>query len=61
MDRVFEGLARGLAEHGAKGLDILVNNAGISSGSSIGQVTEEEFAMLMAVNVSTPFFVVQPR
>ncbi|ATZ28597.1 SDR family oxidoreductase [Streptomyces lavendulae] len=59
VDRVFEGLARGLAEHGAKGLDILVNNAGISSGSSIGQVTEEEFAMLMAVNVSTPFFVVQ--
>ncbi|MGO4462869.1 SDR family oxidoreductase [Streptomyces sp. M-16] len=59
VDRLFEGLVRGLAEHGAKGLDILVNNAGISSGNSIGQVTEEEFATLMAVNVSTPFFVVQ--
>ncbi|WP_331738363.1 SDR family oxidoreductase [Streptomyces sp. NBC_01276] len=59
VDRLFEGLTRGLAEHGVKGLDILVNNAGISSGNSIGQVTEEEFATLMAVNVSTPFFVVQ--
>ncbi|MEU9719722.1 SDR family oxidoreductase [Streptomyces sp. NPDC047976] len=59
LDRLFAGLDRGLAEHGAKGLDVLVNNAGIISGNSIGQVTEEEFATLMAVNVSTPFFVVQ--
>ncbi len=28
VDRVFEGLARGLAEHGAKGLDILVGLIG---------------------------------
>ncbi|WP_405361647.1 SDR family oxidoreductase [Kitasatospora sp. NBC_00085] len=59
VDRLFEGLTAGLAEHGADGLDILVNNAGISSGSSIGQVTEEEFTRLLAVNVSTPFFVIQ--
>ncbi|MEU5811352.1 SDR family oxidoreductase [Streptomyces sp. NPDC047718] len=59
VDRLFEGLARGLAEHGAEGLDVLVNNAGIISGHSVGQVTEEEFATLMAVNVSTPFFVIQ--
>ncbi|AUY54137.1 SDR family oxidoreductase [Streptomyces sp. CB01881] len=57
--QLFEGLTAGLAEHGAKGLDILVNNAGISSFSPIGQITEEEFAALLAVNVSTPFFVVQ--
>ncbi|BFV60809.1 SDR family oxidoreductase [Kitasatospora sp. CMC57] len=57
LDRLFEGLTAGLEAHGAEGLDILVNNAGIMSGSSIGQVTEEEFAALLAVNVSTPFFV----
>ncbi|MGV9267649.1 SDR family oxidoreductase [Kitasatospora sp. NPDC003701] len=59
VDRLFEGLTAGLAEHGAKGLDILVNNAGISSGSLIGQVTEEELGRLLAVNVVTPFFVIQ--
>ncbi|MEU6235458.1 SDR family oxidoreductase [Kitasatospora sp. NPDC047058] len=59
VDRLFEGLAEGLAEYGAKGLDILVNNAGISSFSPIGQITEEEFAALLAVNVTTPFFIVK--
>ncbi|KIF01923.1 short-chain dehydrogenase [Streptomyces sp. RSD-27] len=56
VDALFEGLTAGLA---GCGLDILVNNAGIGSGSSIGQVTEEEFARLLAVNVTTPFFVIQ--
>ncbi|GAA2796804.1 SDR family oxidoreductase [Kitasatospora paracochleata] len=59
LDRLFEGLTAGLAAHGVDGLDVLVNNAGIISGSSIGQVTEEEFAALLAVNVSTPFFVIK--
>ncbi|MEU8775494.1 SDR family oxidoreductase [Streptomyces sp. NPDC048606] len=59
VDRLFEELTAGLAEHGADGLDVLVNNAGIHSVSSIGQLTEEEFARLLAVNVSTPVFVVQ--
>ncbi|WP_411139558.1 SDR family oxidoreductase [Streptomyces sp. x-80] len=59
VDRLFEGLTAGLADHGADGLDILVNNAGIHSVSSIGQLTEEEFERLVAVNVSTPIFVVQ--
>ena len=59
LDRLFEGLAAGLAEHGGDGLDILVNNAGIHSVSSIGQLTEKEFEQLLAVNVSTPVFVVQ--
>ncbi|MEU6867089.1 SDR family oxidoreductase [Streptomyces sp. NPDC046876] len=59
VDRLFEGLVRGLEEHGAEGLDILVNNAGIISGRSIGQLAEDEFALLMAVNVSTPLFVIQ--
>ncbi|MFJ6138411.1 SDR family NAD(P)-dependent oxidoreductase [Kitasatospora sp. NPDC092286] len=59
VDRLFEGLTAGLAEHGADGLDILVNNAGIHSVSSIGQLTEEEFERLLAVNVSAPVFVVQ--
>ncbi|MFJ8434280.1 SDR family oxidoreductase [Kitasatospora sp. NPDC094019] len=59
VERLFEAVTAGLAAHGADGLDILVNNAGISSGSSIGQVTEEEFNRLLAVNVTTPFFVIQ--
>ncbi|MEE1751260.1 SDR family NAD(P)-dependent oxidoreductase [Streptomyces sp. SP18CS02] len=59
VDRLFKELIAGLADHGEEGLDILVNNAGIHSVSSIGQLTEEEFERLLAVNVSTPVFVVQ--
>ncbi|MEU5287417.1 SDR family oxidoreductase [Streptomyces sp. NPDC020755] len=59
VDRLFEGLGAGLKEHGADGLDILVNNAGIHSATSIGQLTEEEFTRVLAINVSTPVFVVQ--
>ncbi|MER6298243.1 SDR family oxidoreductase [Kitasatospora sp. NPDC001539] len=59
VDRLFEALAAGLADHGADGLDILVNNAGIHSVGSIGQLTEEEFERLLSVNVRTPVFVIQ--
>ena len=56
VDQLFEGLTAGLA---GGGLDILVNNAGIGSGNPIAQVTPEEFGRLLAINVSTPFFVIQ--
>ncbi|BDM73984.1 short-chain dehydrogenase (plasmid) [Streptomyces nigrescens] len=56
VDRLFEELTAGLA---GRGLDILVNNAGISSGSSVSQVTREEWDRLLAVNVTAPFFVIQ--
>ncbi|MCI3928475.1 SDR family oxidoreductase [Streptomyces sp. AN091965] len=59
VQRLFDGLTTELADHGADGLDILVNNAGIHSASSIGQLTEEEFERLLAINVSTPVFVIQ--
>ncbi|MFY0515493.1 SDR family NAD(P)-dependent oxidoreductase [Streptomyces anulatus] len=59
VDRLFEGFRAGLKDHGADGLDILVNNAGIHSATPIGQLTEEEFTRVLAVNVSTPVFVVQ--
>ncbi|WP_328806811.1 SDR family oxidoreductase [Streptacidiphilus fuscans] len=59
VDQLFDGLATGLADQEAGGLDVLVNNAGIHSVSSIGQLTESEFQRLLAVNVSTPVFVVQ--
>ncbi|WP_316528426.1 SDR family oxidoreductase [Kitasatospora brasiliensis] len=59
LDRLFDGLAAGLAEHGEDGLDVLVNNAGINLMASIGQLTEEEFDRVMAVNVRTPVFVIQ--
>ncbi|MET7332699.1 SDR family oxidoreductase [Nonomuraea sp. NPDC005650] len=56
VDRLFEGLTAGLA---GRGLDVLVNNAGIASTNPIAQVTPEELDRLLAVNVSTPFFVIQ--
>ncbi|MFB6665225.1 SDR family NAD(P)-dependent oxidoreductase [Streptomyces parvus] len=59
VDLLFEGLATGLKDHGTEGLDILVNNAGVHSIGSIGQLTEEDFARVLAINVSTPVFVVQ--
>ncbi|MER6019854.1 SDR family NAD(P)-dependent oxidoreductase [Streptomyces anulatus] len=59
VDRLFEGFGAGLKDHGADGLDILVNNAGIHSATPIGQLTEEEFTRVLAVNVSAPVFVVQ--
>ncbi|MFE3376141.1 SDR family NAD(P)-dependent oxidoreductase [Streptomyces anulatus] len=59
VDRLFEGFGAGLKDYGADGLDILVNNAGIHSATPIGQLTEEEFTRVLAVNVSAPVFVVQ--
>ncbi|WP_307825406.1 SDR family oxidoreductase [Streptomyces sp. MBT55] len=59
VDRLFEGFGTGLKDHGAECLDILVNNAGVHSIASIGQLTEEEFARVLAINVSAPVFVVQ--
>ncbi|WP_441249742.1 SDR family oxidoreductase [Kitasatospora sp. McL0602] len=59
VDRLFEGLTAGLAEHGEDGLDILVNNAGIHAVGSIGQLTEEDLERLLSVNVRTPIFVIQ--
>ncbi|MFJ3215670.1 SDR family NAD(P)-dependent oxidoreductase [Kitasatospora sp. NPDC086801] len=59
VDQLFEGLTAGLTEHGEDGLDILVNNAGVHLVGSIGQLTEEEFDRVMAINVRTPVFVIQ--
>ncbi|ANP51600.1 NAD(P)-dependent dehydrogenase (short-subunit alcohol dehydrogenase family) [Streptomyces griseochromogenes] len=56
VDALFERLADGL---GGRGLDVLVNNAGIASTHSIADVTEEEWERLLAVNVTTPFFVIR--
>lgn len=56
VDQLFAGLTAGLA---GRGLDILVNNAGISSVNPISQVTAEEFTRLLAINVATPFFIIQ--
>ncbi|MFB7668125.1 SDR family oxidoreductase [Kitasatospora sp. NPDC056138] len=41
------------------GLDILVNNAGISVPAGIGEVTQENFDRLVAVNAKAPLFLVQ--
>ncbi|MER6199310.1 glucose 1-dehydrogenase [Streptomyces sp. NPDC001586] len=44
---------------GLGGVDIIVNNAGIGLPVPLGQVTEEDFDRVFAVNVRAPFFVVQ--
>ncbi|MEU9088400.1 SDR family oxidoreductase [Streptomyces sp. NPDC048357] len=44
---------------GLDGVDIIVNNAGIGLPVPLGQVTEEDFDRVFAVNVRAPFFVVQ--
>ncbi|GAA2276084.1 SDR family oxidoreductase [Nonomuraea roseoviolacea subsp. roseoviolacea] len=56
VDRLFDGLTAGLA---GRGLDIVVNNAGIGSGNPIARVTPQELDLLLAINVTTPFFVIQ--
>jgi NAD(P)-dependent dehydrogenase (short-subunit alcohol dehydrogenase family) len=43
----------------ADGLDILVNNAGIGSSRPIGEIDEQEYDRLFAVNVKAPFFLVK--
>src|SRR5262245_16731869 len=39
-------------------VDILVNNAGLIDGSPTGEIDEETFDRLFAVNVKAPFFLV---
>jgi NAD(P)-dependent dehydrogenase (short-subunit alcohol dehydrogenase family) len=43
----------------ADGLDILVNNAGIGNARPIGEITEDEFDRVFAVNVKAPFFILK--
>lgn len=46
-------------ELGLGGVDIIVNNAGIGLPIPLGEITEEDFDRVFAVNVRAPFFVVQ--
>ncbi|MGW3327057.1 SDR family oxidoreductase [Streptomyces virginiae] len=46
-------------ELGLDGVDIIVNNAGIGLPIPLGEITEEDFDRVFAVNVRAPFFVVQ--
>ncbi|WP_242883331.1 SDR family oxidoreductase [Actinomadura litoris] len=41
------------------GVDIVVNNAARGSNQDLASVTEEEFDKVFAVNVRTPFFIIQ--
>ncbi|MFF8317718.1 SDR family oxidoreductase [Streptomyces bobili] len=43
----------------ADGLDILVNNAGIGTSRPFGEIDEEEYGRLFAVNVKAPHFITQ--
>ncbi|MFD5414204.1 SDR family oxidoreductase [Streptomyces nojiriensis] len=46
-------------ELGLDGVDIIVNNAGIGLPIPLGEITEQDFDRVFAVNVRAPFFVVQ--
>ncbi|MEW2631303.1 SDR family oxidoreductase [Streptomyces sp. NPDC048389] len=57
---LYEGFGEAMAALGAEpGLDVLVNNAALGPVASIHEVTEDDFDLLLAVNVKAPFFVVQ--
>ena len=57
VDTLFAGLEAGLA---GGPLDILVNNAGGALGTgSIEETTPKEFDRLIALNMRTPFFIIQ--
>lgn len=43
----------------ADGVDVLVNNAGIGTTSALGEISEEEYDRVFAVNVKAPHFIVQ--
>ncbi|RNL87415.1 SDR family oxidoreductase [Halostreptopolyspora alba] len=47
------------AEGVASEIDILVHNAGVGSSSGVGEITEEEYDRLFAVNVRAPLFITQ--
>ena len=58
-DGAVQDLTTAVEEHlDGRRLDILVNNAGAFAGL-FGEVTPEEFDRLFAVNVKTPYFLVQ--
>ena len=52
-------LAEAVRGLGVEKLDILVNNAGVGTFSSIDEQGVEEFDRLFAVNVRSPYFLVQ--
>ena len=52
-------LAEAVRGLGVEKLDILVNNAGVGTFSSIDEQSVEEFDRLFAVNVRSPYFLVQ--
>ncbi|MDC0768067.1 SDR family oxidoreductase [Streptomyces sp. HD] len=43
----------------ADGVDVLVNNAGIGTSSPLGQIDEQEYDRVFAVNVKAPHFIVK--
>ncbi|WP_340313948.1 SDR family NAD(P)-dependent oxidoreductase [Rhizorhabdus argentea] len=56
---MFGALEDQLARRGHSGLDILVNNAGKGSGTTIAQVDEALFDLMIDSNIKSTFFVTQ--
>lgn len=55
-----EGVSLALHEHWRRSsFDYLVNNAGIGIGSTIVEMTEEQFDQLMKIHLKGPFFLTQ--
>ena len=57
-EAAIQGLFAEIKEHHG-GLDVLVNNAGIARQARFGEVTAEDFAAVLAVNVTATFLCAQ--
>jgi 3-oxoacyl-[acyl-carrier protein] reductase len=56
IDTLFTKLEKGLA---GRPLDILVNNAAVAPQIKIHETSREEFDRIFAINVRSPFFIIQ--
>jgi 3-oxoacyl-[acyl-carrier protein] reductase len=47
------------ARHGSAEFDILVNNAGVSKRAAIEDISEDDFDLILQVNLKSPFFLIK--
>lgn len=58
-DEIFLSRCPQMAAEHFGGIDVLINNAGIALNCPFEEVTPEQFASIMTINVTVPFFLTQ--